>query len=527
MIDDCIIKDTPDTILHRRMKDSDDIRVELIMEGALKAFEEVGADVSEVYSQPRIAQEAAVRTYGGTTLKPGWSLDLTLNDPLTGQPWDFNKKEVRARVRELIRDSKPFMLIGSPPCTMFSTLQNMNKANRNEEEFNLRMEVAKKHIRFCLELYGMQLKGGRHFLHEHPKNATSWTMMEVQEFAKTPGVLTTECDMCAYGLKIKDEKGEALVEKRSKFLTSSPEVCKRISLQCTNKSVHAREAAAPVTEARPKLPGGVPDRYSNITRKHRHANTLGGRARQCQVYSRKFCQAVCEGVAAQKRLGSFGMRSEDLMNVEEMKATLTMASMKDEKGDPSKQLHEDEEETERHGASSHMWFAMDDVSGAPLDPKLVEKARREEMKYFKEMGVYVKVSKQECWEQTAKDPIAVRWIDINKGDTENPNYRSRLVAKEFKTDINPELYAATPPSECLRMLISRMASQEGSEMMYADVSRAYFYAKAVRPVYVKLPDEDRAEGDDQMCGRLMMSMYGTRDAATNWAAEYIETLLQE
>ena len=67
VIDDCIIKDTLDIILHRRMKDADDIRVELIMEGALKAFEEVGADVSEVYSQPRIAQEAAVRTYGGTT----------------------------------------------------------------------------------------------------------------------------------------------------------------------------------------------------------------------------------------------------------------------------------------------------------------------------------------------------------------------------------------------------------------------------------------------------------------------------
>jgi len=139
------------------------------------------------------------------------------------------------------------------------------------------------------------------------------------------------------------------------------------------------------------------------------------------------------------------------------------------------------------------------------------------MKYFKEMGVYVKVPKQECWTQTGKGPIAVRWIDINKSDKDNPNYRSRLVAKEFKTDINPELYAATPPSECLRMLISKMASKAGLEMMYADVSRAYFYAKAVRPVYVNLPDEDRADGDEQMCGRLMMSMYGTRDAAINWA----------
>ena len=77
------------------------------------------------------------------------------------------------------------------------------------------------------------------------------------------------------------------------------------------------------------------------------------------------------------------MRSEGLMNIEEMKATVAMASMEAEKGDPSKQLHEDEEECDSYGTSSHMWFATDDVSGASLDPRLVKKARQEEMKYFK------------------------------------------------------------------------------------------------------------------------------------------------
>ena len=38
VIDDIIVKDTPDRILHRRLKDADDIRVELIMDGALKIF---------------------------------------------------------------------------------------------------------------------------------------------------------------------------------------------------------------------------------------------------------------------------------------------------------------------------------------------------------------------------------------------------------------------------------------------------------------------------------------------------------
>ena len=60
--------------------------------------------------------------------------------------------------------------------------------------------------------------------------------------------------------------------------------------------------------------------------------------------------------------------------------------------------------------------------------------------------------------------------------------------------------------------------------MYADVSRAYFYARAVRPVYVKLPDEDCGPDDVGKCGRLKMSMYGTRDAALNWSLEYGETL---
>ena len=173
MIDDCVIEDTPDRILHRRMKDADNIRVELITKGALKMYEELGADVAEVYSQPRIVQEAAMRTYGGTALKPGWSLDLTLNKPFTGKPWDLGKREVRARVRGLVRESKPFVLIGSPPCTMFSGLQNLSKAKRNEKEFNLKMEIANKHIKFCLELYKMQMEGGRYFLHEHPNNATS------------------------------------------------------------------------------------------------------------------------------------------------------------------------------------------------------------------------------------------------------------------------------------------------------------------------------------------------------------------
>ena len=107
---------------------------------------------------------------------------------------------------------------------------------------------------------------------------------------------------------------------------------------------------------------------------------------------------------------------------------------------------------------------------------------------------------------------------------EMPKYRSRLVAKEFNTGVNHDLYAATPPSECLRLMLSLLASgrSKGVTLMYADVSRAYFYAKARRDVYIKLPAEDSEEG---MCGKLDKAMYGTRDAAQNWEEEYSETLI--
>ena len=112
-----------------------------------------------------------------------------------------------------------------------------------------------------------------------------------------------------------------------------------------------------------------------------------------------------------------------------------------------------------------------------------------------------------------------------KGDSTNPNYRSRRVAKEFRgNDDRPEWFAATPPSECLKLMLHKLASNRGHKLLYADVSRAYFYAPAVRPVYVQLPEEDKTTEDIGMCGKLRVSMYGTRDAAMNWAAEYGETL---
>ena len=64
-------------------------------------------------------------------------------------------------------------------------------------------------------------------------------------------------------------------------------------------------------------------------------------------------------------------------------------------------------------------------------------------------------------------------------------------------------------------------------VLYADLSRAHFNAAAARPVYVQLPEEDKDPNDIGMCAWLRVSMYGTRDAAMDWATEYGKTFKRE
>eukprot|EP00959_Pyramimonas_sp_CCMP1952_P274620 5740847-Pyramimonas_sp.AAC.1 len=94
---------------------------------------------------------------------------------------------------------------------------------------------------------------------------------------------------------------------------------------------------------------------------------------------------------------------------------------------------------------------VDDVSGRVLDAVLVRKAREAELSEVDDFKVYAWARVEEALQATGKKPIGVRWADANKGDHNNPNYRSRLCAKELKVkDPGKEgTFAATPPLEAL------------------------------------------------------------------------------
>ena len=169
--------------------------------------------------------------------------------------------------------------------------------------------------------------------------------------------------------------------------------------------------------------------------------------------------------------------------------------------------------------------AWDDVSNKYLDYDMAMQARQAEMQYFKKMCVYTQVPRSEVKTRGGKI-IGTRWIDVNKDDEKRPDYRSRLVGKEFRRGTDKTLYAATPPLEGLRAIISRAATYDPDHnhhsneqpqrkhLMVNDVKRAYFYAQAKRDLFIEVPDED-PDKDPSMVGRLNLSLYGTRDAAQN------------
>ena len=97
---------------------------------------------------------------------------------------------------------------------------------------------------------------------------------------------------------------------------------------------------------------------------------------------------------------------------------------------------------------------VDYLTGQPLPPDLCREARRVEIQYFRDKGVWDIRSIQEALRVTGRKPISIRWVEVNKADHDNPKIRSRLVAREIRGPGQEPCFAPTPPLESLRMMLS-------------------------------------------------------------------------
>ena len=106
----------------------------------------------------------------------------------------------KEQTRRILRSSKPFLPIGSPMCTAFSTWQRFNYAKSNDKSAMQRaFKDASAHTEFVAGLYREQLAGQRYFLHEHPRYATSWNLACMESLSTAPGLAKVHADQCQFG----------------------------------------------------------------------------------------------------------------------------------------------------------------------------------------------------------------------------------------------------------------------------------------------------------------------------------------
>ena len=174
----------------------------------------------------------------------------------------------------------------------------------------------------------------------------------------------------------------------------------------------------------------------------------------------------------------------------------------------------------------------DDLTGRELVPEKVREARLDEIRALQQQGVWEVVPRALSIETTGRPPIRGRWVDINKGDDANTNYRSRYVAREIKSlhggNSREGTFAAMPPLESLKLLLSKVASRAGlggstHKVLFIDISKAYLQADVLDPnIFVDLPPEMELP---QSCARLRKALYGTCEAAKCWEAEYTKCMV--
>ena len=175
--------------------------------------------------------------------------------------------------------------------------------------------------------------------------------------------------MCAYDMKIPDKQGNEYVLKPTRFITNSPLIAARWERKCDKT--------------------------------HEHARLQGNRTSKAAIYPGKLIDAVTQGINDQIKADKFDLNL--VASIDIARGMTTMDELKKIQLNAA-QCHED------NNISGE--YAVDDVSGAYLDPQMVKKARAEEVEYVRSMKLYTKVPIKECLAKTGKQPIAVRWIDV-------------------------------------------------------------------------------------------------------------------
>ena len=410
-------------------------------------------DVCEVFSPPRTTTRA-----NATGFRGGWACDYRYEDPLTGRKYDLLTARDQKEVRRLLRRDCPELLTCSPPCTVFSQANTTGKQTARE------MAEAVEMIRFSLELCRIQHVAGRAFIFEHPLGARTWKLPVVQQFMNDLEVYVANFHQCQYGQVARKSNGETgAVLKPTRLLTNRWVFVDLFSRRCP--------------------------------RDHVHVHLQGGLTTKAASYTDEMCDVMLEGVALLKAARPEALDS-NLSALEE--------------------LHEDDYRDDYRPEE----FDVDANDEPVLDERLVMEGKTEELQYMKHVGVWKVEARSKV---LARNPrakiIGTKWVV--KATNDYSGAKCRLVGQEFASrDKREDLFAGTPPLSAMRWLLSRAMSKGRAsrrpKIGILDIRKAFLHGYIERELYVELPVEDPDSDGGRNIGRLVRSLYGTRDAPMAW-----------
>ena len=102
----------------------------------------------------------------------------------------------------------------------------------------------------------------------------------------------------------------------------------------------------------------------------------------------------------------------------------------------------------------------DESTHDTLPTEHIRNAVYDELDYFCK-NVWVGVSADVARADPHGKLINCKFVNCNKHDAESPGVRARLVAQEVSHHGDESFYAATPPLEAKRMLLSQLATEHG------------------------------------------------------------------
>ena len=149
-------------------------------------------------------------------LREGFAVDLTTARAHRTM-WDLSLEDGKAALRRVQNREQPELLVGSPSSDEFSSLLSTRAALGVSK---LKTEQIEPQIRACVQSYKLQMEMQKHFVHEHPKNSSSWEMLEVQSLINDSKVYSIDGPMCRWSLKARESEVE-FMRKRTRWITSS------------------------------------------------------------------------------------------------------------------------------------------------------------------------------------------------------------------------------------------------------------------------------------------------------------------